>query len=102
MCSGYLAGRSAASEVGAVPDLDGLEVEIEAERTRIAAPLAPRGDALPQAMFEASIRQVMSYYMGFEIKCFVFCFRETFSFHFAFQSKENRVQSFSLFVLTDL
>ena len=65
MCSGYLAGRSAASEVGAVPDLDGLEAEIEAERARIAAPLAPRGDALPQAMFEASIRQVMSYYMGF-------------------------------------
>ena len=65
MCSGYLAGRSAASEAGAVPDLDGLEAEIEAERARIAAPLAPRGDALPQAMFEASIRQVMSYYMGF-------------------------------------
>ncbi|MFR0873795.1 MAG: hypothetical protein ACLSHC_03465 [Bilophila wadsworthia] len=65
MCSGYLAGRSAASGVGAVPDLDGLEAEIEAERARIAAPLAPRGDALPQAMFEASIRQVMSYYMGF-------------------------------------
>ena len=65
MCSGYLAGRSAASEIGAVPDLDGLEAEIEAERARIAAPLAPRGDALPQAMFEASIRQVMSYYMGF-------------------------------------
>ena len=65
MCSGYLAGRSAASEAGAVPDLDGLEAEIEAERARIASPLAPRGDALPQAMFEASIRQVMSYYMGF-------------------------------------
>ena len=65
MCSGYLAGRSAASEAGAVPDLDGLEAEIEAERARIAAPLAPRGDALLQAMFEASIRQVMSYYMGF-------------------------------------
>ncbi len=29
MCSGYLAGRSAASEAGAVPDLDGLEAEIE-------------------------------------------------------------------------
>lgn len=45
MCSGYLAGRSAASEAGAVPDLDGLEAEIEAERARIASPLAPRGDA---------------------------------------------------------
>ena len=65
MCSGYMAGRSAASELGAAPGLGGLEDEIEAEKARIARPLAAGGDAVPQGVFEAAVRQVMSYYMGF-------------------------------------
>ena len=65
MCSGYLAGRSAASEVGAVPDLDGLEAEIEAERARIAAPLAPRGDACRKRCLKPRSGRSWSYYMGF-------------------------------------
>lgn len=65
MRSGYSAGRSTANEAGAVPDLDGLETEIEAECAQIVAPLAPCRGALPQVTFEVSIRQVVSHYMGF-------------------------------------
>lgn len=65
LCSGYLAGRSAAASLVPGPDLTGLEQEIEAERAAVAAPLARRGDVVPQAVFEAAVRQVMSYYMGF-------------------------------------
>ena len=65
MCSGYLAGESAAANLGTAPGLKGLEDEIEHECERIFTPLTPLEDAVPQAMFESSVRQVMSYYMGF-------------------------------------
>ena len=65
MCSGYLAGESAAANLGKAPGLKGLEDEIDHECERIFAPLTPLEDAVPQAMFESSVRQVMSYYMGF-------------------------------------
>lgn len=65
MCSGYLAGESAAANLGKAPGLKGLEDEIGRECERIFAPLTPLEDAVPQAMFESSVRQVMSYYMGF-------------------------------------
>ena len=65
MCSGYLAGESAAANLGTALGLKGLEDEIEHECERIFTPLTPLEDAVPQAMFESSVRQVMSYYMGF-------------------------------------
>ena len=65
MCSGYLAGESAAANLGKAPGLKGLEDEIDRECERIFTPLTPLEDAVPQAMFESSVRQVMSYYMGF-------------------------------------
>lgn len=65
MCSGYLAGESAAANLGKAPGLKGLEDEIGRECERIFTPLTPLEDAVPQAMFESSVRQVMSYYMGF-------------------------------------
>ncbi len=65
MCSGYLAGESAAANLGKAPGLKGLEDEIGRECERIFAPLTPLEDTVPQAMFESSVRQVMSYYMGF-------------------------------------
>ena len=65
MCSGYMAGESAAANLGTAPGLKGLEDEIEHECERIFTPLTPLEDAVPQAMFESSVRQVMSYYMGF-------------------------------------
>ncbi|MDO5537719.1 MAG: FAD-binding protein [Desulfovibrionaceae bacterium] len=65
MCSGYMAARSAAGRLAPVPDLSGLEKEIEAECRRILEPLERDGDVLTQEMYEASIRQVMSYYMGY-------------------------------------
>ncbi|WP_303739909.1 FAD-binding protein [Desulfovibrio piger] len=65
MCSGYLAGESAAANLGTAPGLKGLEDEIKHECERIFTPLTPLEDAVPQAMFESSVRQVMSYYMGF-------------------------------------
>lgn len=65
LCSGYLAGRSAAGRLAAPVDLGDLEEEIQAECARIGAPLAVKGDVIDQAMFESSIRQVMSYYMGY-------------------------------------
>ena len=65
MCSGYLAARSACKRLNPAADLSGLEEEIDAECRRIGAPLELKGDVLPQEMFESSIRQVMSYYMGY-------------------------------------
>ncbi|HJD97737.1 FAD-binding protein [Mailhella massiliensis] len=65
LCSGYLAGRSAAGRLAPMPDLGSLEEEIQAEFSRISAPLDVKGDVISQEMFEASIRQVMSYYMGY-------------------------------------
>lgn len=65
MCSGYLAGESAAANLGKAPGLKGLEDEIGRECERIFTPLTPLEDAVPQAMFESSVRQVMSYYMSF-------------------------------------
>ena len=65
MCSGYLAGESAAANLGKAPGLKGLEDEIDRECERIFTPLTPLEDAVPQAMFESSVRQVMLYYMGF-------------------------------------
>ena len=65
MCSGYLAGESAAANLGKAPGLKGLEDEIDRECERIFTPLTPLEGAVPQAMFESSVRQVMSYYMGF-------------------------------------
>lgn len=65
MCSGYLAGESAAANLGKAPGLKGLEDEIDRECERIFTPLTSLEDAVPQAMFESSVRQVMSYYMGF-------------------------------------
>ena len=65
MCSGYLAGESAAANLGKAPGLKGLEDEIGRECERIFTPLTPLEDAVPQAIFESSVRQVMSYYMGF-------------------------------------
>lgn len=65
MCSGYLAGESAAANLGKAPGLKGLEDEIDRECERIFTPLTSLEDAVPQAMFESSVRQVMLYYMGF-------------------------------------
>ena len=65
MCSGYLAGESAAANLGKAPGLKGLEDEIGRECERIFTPLTPLEDAVPQAMFESLVRQVMSYYMSF-------------------------------------
>lgn len=65
MCSGYLAGESAAANLDRAPGLKGLEDEIRNECERIFTPLTPLEDAVPQSVFESSVRQVMSYYMGF-------------------------------------
>ena len=65
MCSGYLAGESASREMGRAAGLSGLEEEITAECERIFRPLEEQEDGISQKMFESSIRQVMSYYMGF-------------------------------------
>ena len=65
MCSGYLAGESASREMGRAAGLSGLEEEIAAECERIFRPLEEQEDGISQKMFESSIRQVMSYYMGF-------------------------------------
>lgn len=68
MCSGYLAGRSAASAVADVELADPapLAEGIEAALAEQFSPLAVRkADAVPQAVFESAIRQVMSYYMGY-------------------------------------
>jgi len=65
LCSGYLAGRSACRRISPAPDLAPLEEEIRAECARITAPLEISGDTITQEAFEAAIRQVMSYYMGY-------------------------------------
>lgn len=69
LCSGYLAGESAAyalaEETEALPDFDVFQEELEAGKEQLQRPLAGRKDGVSQPEFEAAIRQVMSYYMGF-------------------------------------
>ncbi|WP_298067151.1 FAD-binding protein [uncultured Mailhella sp.] len=65
LCSGYMAGRSAGRRLSPAIDLNDLEDEIQTECARILAPMNVTGDSLPQETFEAAIRQVMSYYMGY-------------------------------------
>ena len=65
LCSGYLAGRSASSRLGAKESLEGLEDEIEAETKKIFSPLGRTGDTIAQKVYEDAIRQVMTYYMGY-------------------------------------
>lgn len=66
LCSGYMAGRSAARRIGPVPaDLSALGEVLNAEHERLFLPLKPHPQGIAQAQFETAIRQVMSYYMGF-------------------------------------
>jgi succinate dehydrogenase/fumarate reductase flavoprotein subunit len=65
MCSGYLAGSSAASSlppagIPAAPD----PREIARERERVFRPLHIR-EGIPFRDYESAIRRVMSYYMGY-------------------------------------
>ncbi len=65
ICSGYLAGGAAAgasSKIQSLPTIDPLEPALEKER--IFKPLKNR-EGIPAHKYEAAIRQVMSYYMGF-------------------------------------
>lgn len=65
LCSGYMAGRSAARRLSPAADISDLEEEVQKECSRILAPLDVKGDVISQKIFESAIRQVMSYYMGY-------------------------------------
>ena len=68
LCSGHIAGGHAAAfcaeqEVPAANESE-LDAELEAEKARVFRPLHVR-DGIRQEKFEAAIRQVMNYYMGY-------------------------------------
>jgi succinate dehydrogenase/fumarate reductase flavoprotein subunit len=64
-CSGWLAGRSAADALGRAQGLAPVDPLAAArEKERIFQPLRVR-DGITAARFEAAVRQVMSYYMGY-------------------------------------
>lgn len=64
LCGGWLAGTGASSAASsAVLPEWADDAEIEMERERIFRPLGLE-NGIPQASFESSIRQIMSYYMG--------------------------------------
>ena len=68
ICSGHIAGGHAAAfcagQEAPAADEAGLAEELEAEKARVFRPLRVR-DGIRQEKFEAAIRQVMNYYMGY-------------------------------------
>lgn len=65
MCSGYMAGQSAAQSATGLPAPADVDPEEAArERERILRPLNTP-DGIPHNRFEDAIRQVMNYYMGY-------------------------------------
>lgn len=65
LCSGYMAGRAAAARIAPPQNLDDMQEEINAEIARIFSPLKAGANAIDQETYEAAIRQVMQYYMGY-------------------------------------
>lgn len=65
LCSGYLAGGHAADACAAYTDAPEPDrAELAAEKERVFRPLSVT-DGIRHDRFEAAVRQVMNYYMGF-------------------------------------
>lgn len=65
LCSGYLAASGAARALSRAGDPEGIDPALAAaERERIFRPLR-RTEGIDYRAFEAAIRQVMGYYMGY-------------------------------------
>ncbi|RJR33044.1 MAG: FAD-binding protein [Desulfobacteraceae bacterium] len=65
MCSGYLAGGSAAASLP--PNRTPIPIDLpeaERERERVLLPLGI-GEGIPYQEYESAVRQVMKYYMGY-------------------------------------
>ncbi len=66
ICSGYLAGQHALEACDHYEPADISPELVEAERARVFAPLQQEeGVGIREDKYEAAIRQVMNYYMGF-------------------------------------